>query len=150
LDEARPGGLRLLVVAEHLGRLGLAEALLGAEAVADVAQVAQGAEQVAFENVGVEVLDLATAHGLDEVAEVILAAGELLDDLAVVADGDAGSVAGAHQDALAAVEDVADEVVAALAGLRRHLLRVGVVAGQAAHLEDELAVAVVEDAHLRV
>ncbi len=42
---------------------------------------------MAFENVGVEVFDFAAAHGFDEIAEVILAAAELLDDLALVREG---------------------------------------------------------------
>ena len=97
---------RVLVLGERSWFL--AERLLVAEAIADVAQVAQRAGQMALQNVGVEILDFAAADGLDEIAEVIVAAGELLDDLAIVAVGDGVAVAGADQETFAAVEDVAD------------------------------------------
>ena len=62
----------------------LAERLFRAEAIADVAQVAQCAGQMAFQNVAVQVSTLAAAHGLDEVAEVVARRRlELLDDLAL-------------------------------------------------------------------
>src|SRR5262249_25129905 len=57
-----------LAVAEGLG-LAVERHLL-AQAVRDVGQVAQRAGVVALEDVGMEVGDLAAAHGGDEVAEV--------------------------------------------------------------------------------
>src|SRR5438132_686874 len=57
-----------LVVAERPGIL--AERLYLAQAVTDVAEVAQGARQVALENVGVQLLGLAAADGLDAVAVI--------------------------------------------------------------------------------
>ena len=59
---------RFLVVAERLRPCRTAAL---AEAVADVAQVAQRARQVAFQDVAVQVFELAAADGLDEVAEVV-------------------------------------------------------------------------------
>src|SRR6516165_4492927 len=73
----------------------LAERLLVAEAIADVAQMAQGAGQMALQNVGVEILDLAAADSLDEIAEVVLAAAELGDDLTLGREGDGVAVTGA-------------------------------------------------------
>src|SRR5262249_27766371 len=87
---------------------------------------------------GVEVLDLPAAHGLGEVAVVVALRVELLDLLAVQVVGHATLVVRADHVALLAVEDVADRAAAQAVRL------------QAAHLEDELAVAVVEDADLRV
>ena len=45
--------------------------------------------RVAFEHVGVQVFAVAVAHGRDEVVEVVAAAGEVLDLLAVLVPGDA-------------------------------------------------------------
>src|SRR5687767_8475139 len=94
---------------------------------------------MAFENVGVEVFLLAAANGLDEVAEVVAAALEDFEDpLAVRRERHPAVVIGADYDPLLAVEDVAD---------RGEAQRIG---GQAAHLEQQQAVAVVEQANLRV
>src|SRR5262249_44657716 len=117
-----------------------------AETVADIAQVAQGAGQVALLDLGVELFLLAAADRLDEVAEVVLATVEGLDDGPVIGERGAAGITRADQVALAAVEDVADEVVALLA----LEVLVGSVRRQAADLEDQLAVAVVEDTHLGV
>ncbi len=61
------------------------------ESVRDVAHVTQGAGQMAFEYVGVEVADLAAADGVDEIGVVAGAVGadELPDPLAVVVVGPA-------------------------------------------------------------
>src|SRR5579884_726839 len=72
LFHALEGFASVLVLGEGLRRL--AERLFVTEAIADVAQMAQGAGEMAFENVGVEVLDLAAADGLDEVAIMVFAA----------------------------------------------------------------------------
>src|SRR3989442_644837 len=68
---------RFLVVSE--GRSRLVEGRVRAKAITDIRQVAQGARQVALFDVGIQVARLVGANGLDEVAEVIAAAGELLD-----------------------------------------------------------------------
>src|SRR6185437_7906017 len=91
LFHALEGFAGILVLGERLGRL--AERLLLAETIADVAQVTQRTGQMAFENVGVEIRSLAAADGLDEVAEMILAAAELLDNLALGRVGDGTTVA---------------------------------------------------------
>ena len=82
---------------------------------------------MAFQDVGVEVLVLAAADGLDEVGEVIgvLAAAELRDLAAVLVEGRAAGVAVEHDVAVAAFEDHAD--AGALEVLRL----------QAADLEDQ-------------
>src|SRR6185437_5381523 len=116
----------------------LAERLLLAETIADVAQVTQRTGQMAFENVGVEIRSLAAADGLDEVAEMILAAAELLDNLALGRVGDGTTVARTNHVTVGALPDVADLGTAII-------LRF-----QATNLEDQFAIAVIEDANLRV
>src|SRR5207245_2526867 len=71
----------VLVVAKGFALL--VERLRLAEAVADVAEVAQGAREMTFEDIGVQLLHLAAADGLEEIAEVIAAAAEFLDHLTV-------------------------------------------------------------------
>ena len=108
---AREHGVGLGVVDERLGR-GV-DVELAAQAVGDVAQVAVGARKVSLFDVGVQELVVARLDGLDEVGEVVavaLAARALLElaaeeDLPVL-------VAADRQDALGAVEDVADLDVA--------------------------------------
>src|SRR5262249_32612238 len=132
------GLVGFLVVAEGHGRL--AERLRLAEPIADIAQVAQGAGQVAVEDVGVQLFSLATPYRLDEVAivQLIAAAAEAFDLLAVIGEGDAAEVVRADQNAVFAVEDVADA---------HSLQQIG---PETTDLEDQLDVAVVEDADLRV
>src|SRR5262249_18524348 len=86
--------------------------------------------------------------GLEEVGEVlgIAAAVPLLDHLALEREGRAAAVVRTDEIALAAVPDVADVVAALLAALRW----VRADRRQTADLEDQLAVAIVEDANLRV
>ena len=64
-----------------------------AYAMADVAGVAEGTGEVAFEDVGIEVPRGSTADSLDEVAEVIAAALEFLDQLVVINVGLNGALA---------------------------------------------------------
>src|SRR6516165_5315172 len=102
-----------------------------------------------FEDIRVQVFYSATENCLHEVPKVVFAAFELADNLAVRPDCDAAGVAGTNQGAFGGIEDVAHEIVAALAfridvgGIRR-------IARQPAHFEDQLAVAEVEEANLRV
>ena len=110
----------------------------GAQPVRDVAQVAQGARQVAFFDVGVQIFDAPAADGGEEVDEVVAAGVELLDHLAVEIEGDAAGVAGQHDVAVGALEDHADVGV---------LKRLGL---QPADLEDQRLVAVVVDDDLRI
>ena len=65
--------------------------------MADVTGVAEGTGEVAFEDIGIEVLRVPAADSLDEVAEVIAAALEFLDQLIVVIIGLHCAVA-AHGD----------------------------------------------------
>ena len=60
-----------LVVAERLF-LGV-ERNIWTKAIRDVGQMAQGGRIMPFQDVGVEVLDLAAADGRDEVAKVLSA-----------------------------------------------------------------------------
>ena len=76
---AGEGLVGFLVVAEGLGRL--VERDLVAQPVRDIGQVAERGRVVAFEDVGVEVLDLAAADGGDEVGEVPVARPALSVDL---------------------------------------------------------------------
>jgi hypothetical protein len=57
--------------------------------MADVAGVAEGAGEMAFEDVGVQIFHAAAAAGVDEVFEVILAAFEFLDLLAILVEATA-------------------------------------------------------------
>ena len=87
------------------------ERLRRAQPVADVAQVAQGAGQVAFEDVGVQVLAACRLRtALTKLPKWSPPPVNSLDHLAVVGVGDAAGVARADDEALAAVPDVADEV----------------------------------------
>src|SRR5207237_4825346 len=118
-----------------------------AQRVTDVAQVAQSARQVAFENVRVELGAIAAADRLHEVAEVIFAAAlELVDNIAVVIQRDDTLVAGNHH-AVGSLPDVADIVRRLDAGLDIGERAPG---RQAADLEDQLGIAVIEDADLRI
>ena len=122
--------------------LDLIRRLLLAEAVADVAGVAERAGEVAFQDVGVQVVDAAAAAGIDEVFEVVVRAFPFLDDLAVfVIGGGAGVVR--HGDVAAfALDDDADACALELV----HVLAV-LVLGQTAHFKDErgLLVALIDD-----
>src|SRR5260221_2147417 len=93
---------------------------------------------MAFEDVGVQILFFAAAHGLDEVGVVVGAAAEFLDDFSLGRVGDGRIVAGADHIAFAAIENVA------YAGIEELLAR------QAADFKNQLAVAVIENADLRV
>src|SRR5579875_751103 len=136
LFHALEGFASVLVLGEGLRRL--AERLFVTEAIADVAQMAQGAGEMAFENVGVEVLDLAAADGLDEVAIMVFAAVEFLDDLALGGESGRFFVTGADHVTVGAVPDIADP------GAEQSLGQ------QSAHLKNQLTVAVIEDTNLRV
>src|SRR5260370_42590695 len=94
-----------------------------------------------FKDVGVQVRGAPAADGLHEVAEVVIAAFELADNLAVGPHGNPGRVAGADQEALGRVEDVADEVVAGLA-FHGYWLWKRFVRRLPAHLEYQLAIGV--------
>src|SRR6516225_5766076 len=105
--------------------------------------MAQGARVVPFEHVGVEILAAPASDGGDEVGEMVAAArtttrrrGCRRYRLALRAA--AGIEAMAGDDALLQMEHVADRLPAEPAGR------------QAAHLEDELRLAVVKDRDLRV
>ena len=79
-------GVGLGVVDERLGR-GV-DVQLAAEPVGDVAQVAVGAGEVPLLDVGVEELAVAGPDGLDEVGEVVAAAGAAGPLLQLVAEVD--------------------------------------------------------------
>src|SRR5690606_8967061 len=132
------GGGILLVVLEPLAGLGHRD--LATKLVGDVAQVAQGTGEVAFQDVGVEVFDLAAANGLEEVVEVVRVGTVVvgLHGLAVAVEDGAAQVVGAHQVTFGAVEDHADLGALVVFGV------------QTADLEDEGLVAVVVDADLGV
>src|SRR5690606_31873531 len=100
----------------------------------------EGARQMALIDLGIEILGLAAANGVDEVCEVvgIRAAVELLDDLAVLIEGGSARIARQDEVAVAAVEDHADLGAAEVVGL------------QAADLEDQLLIAVIMDADLGI
>src|SRR2546421_182300 len=121
-----PQRLRRDLVVSEKGP-GIVEWFCRAQAIAYVAQMAQGAGQVPLEDVSVQQFWLAVPHGLDEVGEVVAAAvepgqhfplGRKSHSVETVAD----------EVAVAAMEDVAD---------RGPLVVLG---RQAAHLEDQLAV----------
>src|SRR5262249_30206263 len=100
--------------------------------------MAQGAGQMPFEDVAVQQLRFTAAHRRDEVPEMIAAAAELRQHLTVGRVGDGILVAGNDEVTVRAMEDIAD------------LDALVVPADQAAYLEDQLTVAVVEDGNLRV
>src|SRR6516165_10825999 len=100
--------------------------------------MAQGARQVPFEDVGVQLSGLASTDRLNEVFIVIPAVLERLDHLSLGREGGRFPVAVNDQVAIGAVKDVAD------------LGPQEILGGQTADLEDQLAVAVIEDANLRV
>ena len=70
--------------------------------------MAEGAGEVAFEDVGVEVCLLAAANGLDEVGKMVAAAGKLLDFLALLVVGNGVGIAGHEHPAIFAVNDDAN------------------------------------------
>src|SRR5882724_10916769 len=78
-----------------------------AEAIGDIAEVAEGGGVVALEDGAVEIGLLATLDGVDVVAEVIAAALEGLDDLAGVVERDGFAEAGRAEcdEAFGAVDD---------------------------------------------
>src|SRR5207249_3242314 len=95
------------------------------------------------------------AHGLDKVTEVILAAAEGLHELAAVVESRDPITLDVrtHQYTFRAVPDVADEVARKLEILFEVLARVGrvgILGGQATNLENQFAVAVIENANLGV
>src|SRR5207302_2810302 len=108
-------------------------------------QVAEGAGEVALQDFALQVLAPAAAHRVDEVAEVIAAAVEGGDDLALLIEGHTAVVIRKNQVAVAAVEDVTDLRAGGIGGL--HLEGIG---RKAADLEDQLAFAVVEEDDLGV
>jgi len=76
--------------------------------VRNVAEVAEGAGDVAFEDGAVEVGGFAAADGIDEVLHVAVAAFEFFHDLARLVVSGGGKVAVGHDAAAFAVDDVAD------------------------------------------
>src|SRR5438132_397225 len=149
LDVCLRSGQLVVGVLVVPGRLGWhAERLLGVETIADSGEVAHGTGQVAFQDIGIQVLSFAAAHGFDEIAvvSVIVLAVELLDNLAIAAESDSALVVGTNEDAFAAVEDVADVIVGAGANLGR----IRALARQSANLKDQLCVTVVKHADLRI
>src|SRR5205814_10282898 len=121
------------------------ERLIATQDVANVAEVAQGAGEMAFEDVGVKVGALAAAHGFNEVAEVILTLGaEFGDEFITVGEGCNSLVVGDHI-AIGAVPDVADIVLRLGAGFQ---VGEGALGHQAAQLKDKFAIAVIENANL--
>src|ERR1019366_5354034 len=93
---------------------------------------------MALEDFALEVLAATGADGGGEVAVVVAVAGEAPQLAIIVVERPAGIVAGEDDVAVGAMEDVADRGAAVGVGL------------QAADFEDQLAVAVIEDGHLRV
>jgi hypothetical protein len=134
-----------------------------AETIADIRGVAQGAGEMAFEDVGVQIVHPAAAAGIDEVFEVVFTAFEFLHLLAFLVEDHAARVIRHHDGSAFALDDDTDASTGdtffaifagkglklhALAGLRElvHVLAVFRVR-QAAHFKDErgLFIAVVDD-----
>src|SRR5262249_2606178 len=116
---------------------GIVEWFCRAQAIAYVPQMTQGAGQVALEDVRVQQVWLAVAHGLDEVGEVVAATVEPGQHLSLGRKSHSVETV-ADEVAVAAMEDVADRGPFVVLGR------------QATYLEDQFAVAVVEDTKLRV
>ena len=74
--------------------------VLLAQVLRDVAQVAKRCRQVAFPGVGVQILGVAAGTGVDEIAEVVAAAFELLDHVHVLVVGDAVACTFVARDSL--------------------------------------------------
>ena len=79
-----------------------------AEPVRDVAEVAQGRGAVPLDRLRVQVAALPAADRVEEVVDVVAAAGEDLPLVAVVVVGDDLAVAAAYEIAVLALEDDAD------------------------------------------
>ena len=130
-----------LVVAEGPGRL--VERNFLAQPVGDVRQVAESGGVVPFEDVGVQVLDLAAADGRDEVAEVAPARPA----------ADFGLHQARERNRLGfslGIELAVHDAFPLRDGRCCPPSTVEVIGFQAADLEDELGVAVVHDADLGV
>ena len=127
-------------VAELPGDLGDLRGSAGlAPHVGDVAEVAEGAREVAVLDRGGQILAAAAAHGVDEVRVVVGAAFPLLELLALRVERGGFGVARYLQVAALAVDDDADlrtEVLVHAAPAPLVLLRLE-VAGQAADLEQQ-------------
>lgn len=76
--------------------------------VGDVAQVAEGARDVTFEDGAVQVGGFTATDDIDEVLHVAVAAFELLHDLALLVVGGGGKVTVGHDATAIAINDVAD------------------------------------------
>src|SRR5262249_45583859 len=111
---------------------GTVEWFCRAQAVVYVTQMTQGAGEVSLEDVRVQQLWLAVSYGLEEVGEVVAATVEPGEHLSPGRKRHSVESV-ADEVAVAAMEDVADRGPFVVPGR------------QATHLEDQLAVAVVED-----
>lgn len=116
------------------------EGIFPAESVGDVAEVAEGAGVVAFEDVGVLLAAIAAADGVDEVFEDV-ALVELEVDVAEVL---AGSLSVFEELALSDDAGFEVEFVVHDAGEVAHF------ADEAAGFKDELGLAVIKDGELHV
>src|SRR5205823_4172817 len=108
-----------------------------AEAVADVAEVAEGGALVADLHVAVQVADLAAADGFNEVAEMIAAGIETGDLLAIEVEGGAAGIGlstGRDDVAFVAEPDIADAGALVAFG------------SQAADFEDDVGAGIFEEA----
>ena len=76
--------------------------------VRDVAEVAEGAGDVAFEDGAVEVGSLAAADDVDKVLHVAITAFEFLHDFARVIVGSGGKITVGHDAAALAIDNIAD------------------------------------------
>ena len=111
-----------------------------AQAIADVAQMAQGAGEMPFFDVCVQIAELATLHRFDEVGVVVTATFEIIHKLAIGTEGNATTIAITDDIAIGAHPNIADPCSLIM---RRF---------QAAHFKDQFAsfLGIIEQAQLRV